>query len=219
MAQKVQWPDGAYAAGGDDLSEPIQVLLRHLNLLEPVDEDLPRKEVGKGLGNTTPFELQLITAGATSLSKVTAWIVGAFGSLGAATTAVLAFVQNPDNSSPLIIALVGAMALILAVACLALALIVRADVTARATTMAAEYRARADTATALLRGFGAARPAPAPRPVTRYWTRTKQGENYPVTGLHLGGGQLYVEAGERYRCAVDLESLTPFAAWKDGIGT
>ncbi len=43
---KVQWPDGAYSTKGDDLSEPIQALLKDMHLLEEPPALIRRRGYG-----------------------------------------------------------------------------------------------------------------------------------------------------------------------------
>ena len=209
---KVQWPDGAYSTSGDDLSEPIQALLQDMNLLEKREVDGSDPKVPKGLGNQTPFASQVITAGATSLSKLTATFVAAFGSLSAGVTAVLAFTRDLDNSTPLMLVLVGSLAVVVSATLIGLAIIVKADLSARAGATSAEYRARAETAAALLHGFGRSRPAPTPEP--RYWTKTKNGDIYPVKGFRFNGGEVFVEAGGQNLKQSDLELIAAYAEWQ-----
>ena len=76
----VQFPGKAYNSG-EDLGPPIQELLRAVNVLEGVRRDTDGKEVQEEstlLG--TPPSLQLITAGATTLTKVWAVLLGLAGS-------------------------------------------------------------------------------------------------------------------------------------------
>lgn len=210
---KVQWPDGAYSTEGDDLSEPIQALLRDMHLLEQPAGD--QAKVPWGLRNTTPFAMQVITAGSTALSKITTTVVAAFGGAAALGAAVLAFLQDDRNSAPLMLVLVGSVAVVLSATVLAIALIVRADLSARSAATSAEYRARAETAAALLQGFGRSRPSPAPEP--RYWTKTRNGTVYPVKGLVLKGGEIRLQAGGQELSPQDLDCLTAYADWQPNV--
>ena len=203
---KVQWPDGAYGTQ-DDLSAPIQALLRDLHLLEGSREVKDAEKVEKGLGNTTPVPLQVITAGATSLSKVTASWVAGLGGASAALGTVLALLTDPTNSAPLVLVVVAAVAAVVAASVLALAMIVRADLQARSTATSAEYAARAETAAALLRG-SSTRPSPPPEP--RYWTKTPAGEVFPVKGLAYKGRQIWLDTGGRQLTQDEIDCISPY---------
>ncbi len=117
-------------------TSPARALLEDLNLLETKDDQLR----GNSLWST-PWSLQVITAGATSATKWVASIGGAAGLMASIGTAVTAL--NAGDNVPLQLVAVGALAVILSATILAIALMVRADVGARASVTAAEYQARA----------------------------------------------------------------------------
>lgn len=151
---KVQWPGGAYDSEADDLSAPITRLLRDLRLLETAADERERALL------TTPQSLQVITAGATALTKVWAGLVGALGGGGAIFAAVKGLGAGSGDTPLQRAVFVASAALLVAVAALSVAIIIRGDVAARATASAAEYRARADVAVSLIAGVQHARPQP-----------------------------------------------------------
>lgn len=138
MSETVQWPKTT----AEDLAHPARVLLEDLNLLETKQQ----QEQGTGPWKT-PWSLQVITAGATALTK---WVatLGGFAGIAATLTAVISSTQIDTTS--IRITLLAAAALIAAVTIFSIALIVRADVTARAAVTAAEYRARAEMVSSYL---------------------------------------------------------------------
>jgi hypothetical protein len=71
----VKWPGNAYDPAADDLSAPMQQLMKDLHLLEEPGTVHPLRG--------TPQSLQVITAGGTALSKGWAALVGLFGGGGA----------------------------------------------------------------------------------------------------------------------------------------
>lgn len=148
----VQWPAKAYASEGEDLSAPIKQLLTDLRLLE---SPLANEEVTWVKG--TPQSLQVMTSGATSISKWVAALVAGGGGLAAIATGLNGFfgAVGPDElDTPLVRAsfILGGSLLGAAVV-LALALVVRADVSGRASSSAAQFEARAAVASALLNSF------------------------------------------------------------------
>ncbi len=209
VTHTVQWPDGAYNSSKDDLSEPMRGLLQDLNLLE--DESDLQEPPARSFGwrNATPPSLQVLTAGATSLSKATASFVAGVGGLSAILATVVGFATDPANDSTLMLVLVGSTALVLSAVTIAVAVIVWADVTARATATSAEYRARAQTAAALLDGIGRSRPAP------RYWLRDKNNGVYTVRGIVRDGDAIKVQIdGGTLLDGAQIECLMPFADTK-----
>jgi hypothetical protein len=117
-------------------TSPARTLLEDLNLLETKDDQLR----GNSLWST-PWSLQVITAGATSVTKWVASIGGVAGLMASIGTVVTAL--NAVDNVPLQLVSVGALAVVLSVTVLSVALMVRADVGARASVTAAEYQARA----------------------------------------------------------------------------
>lgn len=124
-------------ARADDLGQPTKALVRDLNLLE---------EGGDVSIFRTPFGKQVITAGATFITKVA---TGAFSFAGLGA-AIYTFYEGFPATGTDRLVLWACATLLLAVAALAVALVVRADVLARGNAMAAEYNARAQVVSAYL---------------------------------------------------------------------
>jgi hypothetical protein len=123
----------------DDLGQPTKALVSNLNLIEEGDPEAPTF-----FG--TPFGKQVITSGATFITKLT---TGAF-SLAGLGAAIYTFYEGfPAGSDRPV--LWACATVLLAVVALTVALIVRADVMGRAMAMAAEYNARAQVASAYLK--------------------------------------------------------------------
>jgi hypothetical protein len=102
----------------------------------------------------TPQSLQVMTAGATSLSKWVAALAGGGGGLAAILLQVqpVRAALGADTTLGGAVFILGGSLLRVAVV-LALAIIVRADVSGRATASAALYEARAAVSTALFTSF------------------------------------------------------------------
>lgn len=165
----VRWPADAIDATSTDLGGPLRSLLEDLNFLETQQD----QHDGVQALSTTPWSLQVITAGSLQISKVTATLVGGLGGATAVWAAIKGFwisQHDPDR-----LAYIGAAAVIVSVVAVALAIIVRSDVIARAQATAAEYDARARTAVAFLQ---TARPAPARPP--RYVIKIQGNNNWQV---------------------------------------
>jgi hypothetical protein len=161
----VKWPGNAYDPKAEDLSAPMQQLLKDLNLLEGEGTVSPVRG--------TPQSLQVITAGGTALSKGWAAFVGLFGGGGALWAALQGFGADPQDEALQRAVFVASAAVLLAAAVIAIAIIVRADVVGRAEASAAEYAARASVANALLNSFQYGRPLPIPLREPRNWLRKK----------------------------------------------
>jgi hypothetical protein len=170
----VQWPAKGYDPDGADLSAPMKQLLVDLRLLENPG---PNEKVSV---TGTPASLQILTAGATSLSKLVVTGVGVLGGLGAVATGLNGFFVKvgPNNlDTPLVrTAFILAGALIAAAVALCLAIVVRADVGARAAATAAQFEARAAVAAAALHSY-ALPPEPSE---TKYVLRTADGSWHTV---------------------------------------
>ena len=147
----------------------LRSLLEGLNLLETEDDKKKSQEKGN---YSTPWSLQVITAGSFQLSKVGTALVATLGGGAAVWAAVKGFwisQHDPDR-----LAYIGAAALIVSVLAVAIAIIVHSDVMARAQATAAEYDARARSATAFL---NTARPVTT-RPL--YWIKTRTRNDWQV---------------------------------------
>lgn len=190
-AAGVRWPGNAIDATGEDLSHPIQQLLRDMELLE--DRDQGKTTLRGG----TPPTLQVMTAGATSLSKWMAALVGSLGGAGGVATAVAGFWGTQDEL--LKITYIGSASVLLSAMCISIAVIVKADVSARAQAMSAEYTARAQITACMLNSPEYGRPAPAPPTV--YFAQVPDDDNQPdrtwraVDGFTRERGHLKVSIG------------------------
>jgi hypothetical protein len=155
----------------------MRQLLVDLNLLEsPATGEKVSWKKG------TPHSLQVMTSGATSISKLVVGAVGGIGGLSALATGLNGFFGKvgPNNlDTPLVrAAFIVAGALMGMAVAVSLAIVVRADVSARAESSAAQFRARAQVAAALLQSYVA--PAIAPAEETSYAVRTNDNSWHKV---------------------------------------
>lgn len=204
----VRWPGKAYAAEAEDLGEPLQQLLRDLNVLEEKsDED----KVGPFRG--TPFSVQVITAGATALGKGWTAAVGVVGGAGAVTAGLAGLGYGSDE--PILAAtFTASAAVLLAAVAVAVALMVRADVSARATASAAQYQARAVISSALLGSANYNRPT-AMAPSTRYMAQVG-GRWYPVKEFRQGANGVVADLlGASEVKVSQLSGITSTDAWDE----
>jgi hypothetical protein len=135
----VQFPGQPVDENGGDLAGPTATYLQELSLLETPD-DVAR---GVSFVHGTPDSLQVISAGALSVTKIVSSIV-ATGGVGAVVAAMVRAFTASDV--PVQVAFVAAAAVILASTIIALAVIVKSDVSGRAATTVAAYQARAQVA-------------------------------------------------------------------------
>ena len=140
----IQVPTGA--AGGDDLLEPLQQLMRGLSVL-PEGDDLRRSSAGAAFRGT-PDSVSIIEAGGTALSKGYAIVIAALGGSAAVATAVTGFWSGEGTGVR--VALIAGTAVLLAAAVIAIAVIVAADVGGRAAGSVAQYDARRQLGVSLL---------------------------------------------------------------------
>lgn len=173
---KVRWPGSAFAADADDLSLPIRTLLNDLRLLEKPEEE----------GKVTPFagtpvSVQVITSGATSLSKWWTAAVAGGGGIGAIISGLKGLNVLGESSTAQRAVFTASASFLAAAVAIAVAIIVWADVSGRATASSAEYSARSTVAAALLQSFEYGRPSPTqPTPDPQYVLRTRSGEWHGV---------------------------------------
>lgn len=183
----VTWSDA-----NQDLVEPMQEVLEGIALLETKDDATKAADAENPLlsftTSTTPYSLQVITAGALAFSQQAAKVVASLGGV----TAILAAIKGIwyTSNSTEAAAMVGGAAFVLAALFVALAIIVRADVQARSLAQAAEYQARAQVAARFLRGTeGAA--AGSPAAIRKYFVqRAGTLSLRPVDEFKLDGGGL-----------------------------
>ena len=107
----IKWPADAVDASNTDLAGPLRDLLQELNLLETKQDQATSQS--KGINASTPWSLQVITAGSLQLSKVATVIVSSLGGGAAIWAAVKGFwisQHDPDR-----LAYIGAAAVIVSV--------------------------------------------------------------------------------------------------------
>jgi hypothetical protein len=202
----VQWPAKAYATDEKDLSAPIKQLLSDLRLLE---NPLPGEKVTWSKG--TPQSLQVMTAGASSISKWVAALVAGVGGVGAVATGLNGFfvAVGPNNlDTPLVrTAFILGGSVLGAAVVIALAMVVRADVSGRASASAAQFDARGAVACALLTSF--VTPAPPAVEVPGYAIRTKDGSWCTVERFVWRDNELVAKVEDDYVPATEWTGLVP----------
>lgn len=144
--QKVSWP-----TANDDLSEPVEITLRRLELLEDRGTtDNPRRVNVYG---GTPPGLEAISSGATSFAKVLVTLIGAVTGGGGIITAVTGLLDE-NTGAPLTLqeklAYIGSVTFLVCAGAISVALIVIADLAARSRATAAEYAARSQVASTMM---------------------------------------------------------------------
>lgn len=204
MSDKVQWPANAYAPDGDDLSPPIKRLLTNLRLLEKTD---PGSTVTIRAG--TPPTLQVMTAGAASMSKWVATMVAGGGGIAAIATGLNGFfgLVGPQDSPWVRIAFILGGSLLGVAVVIALAIIVRADVSARATASAAQFEARGAVASALLHSFVA--PTPPVAKVAGYVIQSTDGSWSEVEEFVWRKNRLSAKVKDGYVAVTEWTGLLP----------
>ena len=135
----VQFPGVRVDPGGTDLAGPTATYLQELSLLES-DADIAQ---GVSFIHGTPDSLQVISAGALSITKVVSGITATGGMAAVVAAIVRAFTAS---DVPVQVACIAAAAVVLASTIIAIALIVRCDVSGRAATTVAAYQARSQVA-------------------------------------------------------------------------
>ena len=168
----VTWP-----AANADLLKPTKDLLEGVAVLEGEDDinvasgSAPPKDqpFNPFSSSTTPYSLQVITAGSLAFSRQASKIVTALGGSAAILAAIKA-IWFTSGATEIATIIAGAVVLLAAVF-VSLAIIVRSDVQARATAQAAEYEARARIASAFLQTAERAQPGSTPAAVRRYWLK------------------------------------------------
>jgi len=194
----VQWPTSPVAEKGSDVLDPLTKLLFNLNVLEGTDSS------GAPLQPTlwsTPYSLQVITAGSTAASKWVGTVIASLGGLSTLLAGLRAFVGTLDDTVKVGWAAAAAACLIATI--IGLAIIVRADIAGRAQATAAEYAARRVIAAQFLA---------LARPQSQYFVK-KPGYNEaftPVQSFILQGGQIAAKVDEStVLSGSDVEGLVP----------
>jgi hypothetical protein len=153
---EVRIPAGIVDADAKDIATPVSDLLTRLELL-PEEGDAGDNKVGVVGG--TPYSLQVITSGALSLNKWAATAIAALGGSGAITAGLTGFWSG--EATPVRVALVGGLALVLSALAVSVAMIVRGDTLARGDATSMEYQARAIVTQAFLELAGATKEQPS----------------------------------------------------------
>lgn len=165
----VKWP----AADGNLLG-PTRDLLRGLAVLEDDQAGAKANEQENSFNPfsaaTTPYSLQVITAGSLAFSQQAAKLVTGIGGVAA----ILAVIKGIWFSSGTAekASLIGGAAVVLAALFVSLAIIVRSDVLARSRAQAAEYAAREHIAAAFLRAAERAQADSVGHMDKKYWLKT-----------------------------------------------
>lgn len=163
LPPKAQWPGKAFNADTDNITDGLRALLQDTRLLETEADESKEVKLWQG----TPQSLQVLTSGATALTKVWASLIAALGGGGAIIAAISTFWDRFGSGMEAAVqrsALMVAAGILGSAVVLAIALMVRADVTGRADAQAATYAARAEIAASFMQTLKAVIPAPsAPR--------------------------------------------------------
>lgn len=157
---KSQWPGKAFNADADNITEGLRALLQDARLLETAGDEAKDVKVWAG----TPQSMQVLTSGATTLTKVWASLTALLGGGGAILAAVSTFWDRFGTGVEAAIqrsALMVAAGVLGSAVVLAIALMVRADVSGRARAQAATYAARATISVAFMETLQAVLPAPS----------------------------------------------------------
>lgn len=166
----VKWP-----AANADLLGPTKELLEGVAVLENITDigtasgqNAPKDQPFNPFSrSTTPYSLQVITAGSLSFSQQAVKIVTALGGSAAILAAIKAIWFTSGSAERA--SIVAGAAVVLAALIISLAIIVRSDVQARATAQAAEYEARARIASVFLQTAERTQPGPTPAATRKYW--------------------------------------------------
>lgn len=155
-----------------NLTKSISQILTELKLLEKPGEG-EKVQALKG----TPASLQVMTAGATSISKGVVAAVSGVGGLSAVAVGLSSFFDKVGGAgldTELVrTAFILGGSLVIAAAAIGLAIVVRSDVTARAQVTAARLEARSAVTSAMLNNFC----APPVTLETPYAIRTAEGDD------------------------------------------
>jgi hypothetical protein len=164
----VKWP----AADGNLLG-PTRDLLQGLSVLEGQQSGTKANEQENSFNpfspTTTPYSLQVITAGSLAFSQQGARLVTGLGGVAVILAAIKGIWFSSGNAEK--VGFIASAAVVLAALFVSLAIIIRSDVQARSTAQAAEYAAREHIAAAFLRAAELAQ-ADSAAHVTRYWIKT-----------------------------------------------
>ena len=167
MPPSVAWPGTPAAATDSDLLKPTKDFLQGVAVLEDASQAQTTESPFNPFSpSTTPYSLQVITAGTLAFSRQAAGIISGLGGATVILAAIKGIWFASSNSER--VTFIGGAAVVLAGALVSIAIIVRSDVQARAAAQVAEYQARGRIAAEFLRTAQRARSDSAP---DRYWIR------------------------------------------------
>ena len=131
----VSWPGKPAAATGSDLLQPARDFLQGVGLLENATDAQAQTEPTEKPFNpftpsTTPYSLQVITAGTLAFSREAAGIVSSLGGVTVILAAIKGIWFSSSNSER--VTFIGGAAVVLAAVFVSIAIIVRSDVQAGA---------------------------------------------------------------------------------------
>lgn len=180
----------------------IQQLIEQLRNAGKADAENNRDRFG------TPYSLQVMKAGATTLSKRWAAIVAAAGGLPALGTIVQSMTNTlgrQDNDPLVRAAFLVSGSVLLSTVVIAVAIIVRSDVTARATAAAAQKHAEAEIAVASLTSYQFAREIPPP--IGPFLLKKKDGSIHKIDSFRMANGDLHVYSGGHCIDRADIDYI------------
>jgi hypothetical protein len=202
LVEDVRFPGDAVDDAATDIQAATAELLRGLSVLE-TEEDAKKADDAKVMWSTYP-SLQVISAGAMSISKVATVLIAGLGGSSVIVPWATGFWEEADEV--LKIAYLAFAAVVIAALLIALAIVVRSDVMARSEASAAQYAARASIAVSFVSQI------PQSRPVGSYLVKRKGTAN-PVPVLSFepdaNTGLVAVTSNDRIP-PNEIDSLIPF---------
>lgn len=202
----VKWP----TADGNLLG-PTRDLLRGLAVLEDTQAGAKANEQENSFNPfsaaTTPYSLQVITAGSLAFSQQAAKIVTGLGGIAAILAAIKGIWFSSGSAEK--VGFIGGAAVVLAALFVSLAIIVRSDVQARSRAQAAEYAARGHIAAAFLQAAERVQADSAPR-MKRYWIKTAAAPAgwQAVDHFDTAAGGLVAVLNDKARTQVSFGDIT-----------
>jgi hypothetical protein len=201
----VKWP-----AANDNLLGPTQELLRGLAVLEDEQAGAGANEHENSFNPfsaaTTPYSLQVITAGTLAFSQQAAKIVTGLGGAAAILAAIKGIWFSSGSAEQ--VAFIGGAAVVLAALFVSLAIIVRSDVLARSRAQAAEYAAREHIASTFLQAAERAQANLTAR-TGKYWLRTTTAQGWQaIDHFEVGGNGLVAVLGDAAHTTVPCGDIT-----------
>ena len=192
MTQPPTWPSTAASS--------IQALIKEL------------RKLGKGeakntkVGLTTPYSLQVIKSGATSITQLWAALVAAAGGLPA-LLALYQSLRNDFKTTETLVrtAFVISGSVLLSTVVIAIAIIVKGDVAGRALATAAEKQAEASIVVASLTSYQYAQPTPPP--IGPYLLKKKDGTVIQVESFGIANGAVEIRSGGQVVDTTDIDFM------------